>query len=310
MNQTAGALADLGTLIEKLWRNRWLRLAAIVAGFAAVTLVLALIARPRMFSSVMSYDDEGYMLTALKSFINRGHLYNDVFGQYGPFYFEFWGGLFSFFGIPMNQDAGRTITTVVWVASTLGLGLATMRITRSLLLGLGAQIITFAVLGVLINEPMHPGGTVTLLLVAMIATSAFVGGGRATRAMALLGALTAALLLTKINVGGFALISIALACVVSYPVLIRQRWLRPLVEVIFVLTPIVLMSSKFGEGWAVHYAFHVAIAAIAAVIALRAIVPRPREHASELKYFLIALVAFALLVCVIALIDGTTLSGL
>jgi hypothetical protein len=283
MKQSAGSLADLGTLVEKVWRNRGLRLAAIIAGFAAVTVVTALIARPRMFSIIMSYDDEGYMLTALKSFIHRDHLYNEVFAQYGPFYYEFWGGLFSIFGIPVTHDAGRTITTIVWVGSSLGLGLVTMRLTRSLLLGLGTQILCFTALNVLVNEPMHPGGTVTLLLVAILGAAAFVGSGRSTKAMALLGVATAALILTKINVGAFALISVALACAVSYPVLLDRRWVRPLVETIFVLTPIALMSGKFGEGWAVHYSFHVALAALAVVIALRAAMPPRREEAGELK---------------------------
>jgi hypothetical protein len=310
MKQSAGSLADLGALVEKVWRNRWLRSAAIIAGFAAVTVVTALIARPRMFSIIMSYDDEGYMLTALKSFIHRDHLYNEVFAQYGPFYYEFWGGLFSIFGIPVTHDAGRTITTIVWVGSSLGLGLVTMRLTRSLLLGLGTQILCFTALNVLVNEPMHPGGTVTLLLVAILGAAVFVGGGRSTKAMALLGVATAALILTKINVGAFALISIALACAVSYPVLLDRRWVRPLVEAIFVLTPIALMSGKFGEGWAVHYSFHVAVAALAVVIALRAAMPPRREEAGELKALVAGLVGFAVLVLVIIVIAGTSPAGL
>ena len=39
--------------------------------------------------------------------------------------------------------------------------------------------------------------------------------------MALLGAVVAALFLVKVNVGAFAIISVVLACVVSYPVLWR-----------------------------------------------------------------------------------------
>lgn len=310
MSQSAGSLADLWALVEKLWRNRWLRFAAIVVGFGAVTLVTALIARPRMFSIIMSYDDEGYMLTALKSFIHRGHLYNQVFTQYGPFYYEFWGGLFSVFGIPVTHNAGRTITTIVWVSSCLGLGLVTMRLTRSLLLGLGTQILCFTVQNVLVNEPMHPGGMVTLLLAAILAAAVFVGTGRSVKAMALLGVACAALVLTKVNVGAFALISIALACVVSYPVLFHRRWVRPLIEAIFVLTPIAVMSSKLHEGWAVHYAFHVALAALAVVVVLRAAMPPRREEPGELKALLAGFVGFVLLVLVIIVLTGTSPSGL
>jgi hypothetical protein len=310
MNPSTGSWTDLGTRIERLWANRWLRLAAICAGFAAVTVVTALIAKPRMFTIVMSYDDEGYMLTALKSFIHRGGLYNETFAQYGPFFFEFWGGLFSIFGIPVTHDAGRTITTIVWVTSCLGLGLVTMRLTRNLFLGLGTQILAFTVLTVLINEPMHPGGLITVLLVTILAISCFISDRRSMVAMYLLGIAVAALVLTKINIGGFAVISLALACAVTYPVLLRRRWVRPLIEAIFVATPILLMSSKFGEGWAVHYAFHVAIAALAVVIVLRARTNADRPWTDELSGLVFGFVAFVVLVLVVCVADGTTLSGL
>lgn len=310
MGWSTRSLAGLGATLERLWANRPLRIAAAVVGFAALTVVIALIVRPRMFSVIASYDDEGYMLTALKSFIHRGGLYNDTFSQYGPFYYEFWGGLFSIFGIPVTHDAGRTITTIVWVASAFGLGLVAWRLTRSLLLGLGTEIVAYFTLGVMVNEPMHPGGSVALLLVVILAIACFVGRRRSLVAMYLLGIAVAALILTKINVGGFALISLALACAVTYPVLLSRRWVRPLVETVFVATPILLTASKFGEGWAVHYGFHVAIAALAVVIVLRARNNADRPWADELWGLAIGLVAFAVLVLIVIVATGTTISGL
>ena len=56
--------------------------------FAAVTLVNILIAVPSMFVGFESYDDQGYMLIALRSFSDHGSLYKNVFTQYGPFYYE------------------------------------------------------------------------------------------------------------------------------------------------------------------------------------------------------------------------------
>lgn len=72
--------------------DRRFRIACAVVGFAAITLVTVLIARPSVLSGFASFDDEGYMLVSLKSFLNQGHLYDDVFTQYGPFYFEAFGG--------------------------------------------------------------------------------------------------------------------------------------------------------------------------------------------------------------------------
>ncbi|HEX7278636.1 MAG TPA: hypothetical protein VF255_03330 [Solirubrobacterales bacterium] len=287
----------------------WIRVAAALVAFAAVAVVTALIAEPRMHTIFATYDDEGYMLTALQSFIDRGSLYDDVFTQYGPFYYGAWGGLFSAFGIPVDHDSGRAVTQTVWVLSSLALGLGSWRITGSALLGLGVQMLAFAALGVLVNEPMHAGGMITLLLVAIVCIASFVGERLSLWPMALLGGAIGALILTKVNVGGFALISLALVCACTYPVLSSRRWLRLAVELLFVALPLLLLASKFGEEWARHYAVHVAIAALAVVIVLRA---RSQEErpAEELVWIVGGLLAVALTTCIAIVGSGTSLGGL
>ena len=289
--------------------DRRVRIVVGVVGFALVTAITALIAHPKMFFGFHNYDDEGYMLTALKSFVNGGHLYDQVFTQYGPFYYELWGGLFSIFGIPVTHDAGRNVVTVVWVLSSLGFGLGILKLTRSIVLGLGTQILTFAALEVLTNEPMHPVSLIALLLAAIVLIGAFVKERESPYAMALLGATVAALVLTKINVGAFAAISVALACVVSYEALWRRRWPRIVVELLFVAIPILLMLGKFDEGWARHYAIHVCAAALAVVIALRATAPR-RRAGGELRWLIGGFVVLALVSCVAIIGAGTSVHGL
>lgn len=292
-----------------LWARPSVRAAVAVLGFGAVTLVTALIAHPRMFTGFMSYDDEGYMLAALREFVDHGDLYDGVFSQYGPFYYEAWGGVFSAFGIPVDHEAGRTATMVAWVASSLAIGLATMRIAGSLLLGLGTQILVFTALGVATNEPMHPGGIICLLLAAIVAISCFARDRDSPYAMAALGGAVAALVLVKINVGFFALLAVAFACAVSYPALARRRWARPLFEVAFVALPVLLMIGKFDEGWARRYAVHVAAAALAVVIVLRAR-EAGRRAAEELGWLLGGFVLVAALSCVTIVASGTSVDDL
>ena len=271
--------------LNRIWQRQWVRVAVALLCFGVVTLITCLIAHPRMYSGFANYDDEGYMLIALKSFLNHGHLYDDVFTQYGPFYYEFWGAFFEIFGIPVNHDGGRTAAIFAWVAAALLFGLASWRMARSILLGLAVQMLVFGAIITVVNEPMHPGGTICLLLGAIVALSTLVRARTSPMSMALLGGAVAALILVKINVGSFALISLALACVVSYPQLLRRRWLRPAVEVLFVAVPLLLMTSKFGEAWARHYAVHVAFAAFAVVVALRAR-EVPRRAGEELPWLL------------------------
>lgn len=295
--------------LAALWRERGVRLAVAIVGFTALTVVGVLIAHPTMFAGFHNYDDEGYMLTALKSFVNHGHLYDRVFTQYGPFYYEFWGGIFSVFGIDVTHDSGRTMTMIVWVLASLVFGLGTWRITRSILLGLGVQALTFTAIGVVNNEPMHPIGLIALTLAVIVVIASFVGEGESPYPMALLGAAVAALVLTKVNVGAFAAISVAMACAVSYRFLWGRRWPRILVEVIFVLTPIVLLASKFHEGWVKHLAIHVAAAALAVVIALRANRPAARKTV-ELRWLIGGFVVLAIVSCLAIVGSGTSIHGL
>ena len=285
------------------------RIAAAALGFAAVTAVTVLITRWAMFVVTQPFEDEGYMLTVLDSFVHHGNMYDDVFGQYGPFYYDVWGGLFSALGLPLTPDAGREVTAVVWVLTALGAGLATMRIAGSALLGLATQMAVFSALGVLANEPMHPVGLIGLLLVALVFAAAFVSRELSLGAVAVVGGTVGALLMVKINVGGFALISLALTCVVAYPALTRLRWLRPLVEALFVLAPLGLMAGKLGEEAVRHYAVHVSTAALALVIVLRALAPgrRPKE---ELGWMAGGLVAVVLVSCLAIVGSGTSPGGL
>ncbi len=294
----------------RLWGQPRVRLAIAVLAFLALTTATYLIAHPKMFTGFAGYDDEGYMLTALKAFVRHGDLYDRVFTQYGPFYYEAWGGLFSLFGIPVDHDSGREVVTVVWVVVSLTLGLAAMRMTASLLLGLATQMLVFGALAVFANEPMHPGGLICLLLAAIVAISCFVGERSSRPAMAALGAAVAALILVKVNVGVFALASLALACVVSFPALARRGWLRGVVEAGFVALPLLLMAGKLGEDWVRRYALHVAIAALAVAIVLRARRRDERRDGGELDWLAAGLLGAGAAICLAILAAGTSPAGL
>jgi hypothetical protein len=290
-------------------RARGVRLGFGVLAFAVLTAVTYPIACYRIFTGFARYDDEGYLLISLKSFLDHGSLYDDVFTVYGPFYYEFWGGVFSIFGIPVNHDGGRTATMFVWVLSSLLIGLSTWRMTRSIPLGLATQIVVFGALASLVAEPMHPGGIIVLLVSTIVTISCFVRDRTSRFWMALLGGAVMALILVKINVGIFALAAVALVCVVSYSALARRRWLRLVVEVGFVALPLLLMASKAGEAWARHFAVHVTVAALAVVIALRARTDGHRDS-KELWWLGGGLFAGGVTVSLATLASGTSPAGL
>lgn len=81
-------------------------LAAAGVIFAAATALGGYLAYLSVFTGFMPYDDEGYVLVTLRSFITGQPLYDRVFTQYGPFYFEFFG-LLGALGVPFDHDSGR-----------------------------------------------------------------------------------------------------------------------------------------------------------------------------------------------------------
>jgi hypothetical protein len=304
---TAAARSALVRVVAHRMGDRERLILAIVS-FGLVTAVTTLIAEPRAFTGFSPYDDEGYMLIALDSFVSHGSLYDEVFTQYGPFYFQAWGGLFSLLGLEVTHDAGRTVTLVVWVLTGLASGWAVFRVTRSVALGAVVQMLVFTALGSLTHEPMHPGGIICLLLASIVLLASFVGRDTAPGLMWTLGMAVAALTLVKINVGIFALAAIVLVLATVNPLLSR-RWLRLAVEVAFVATPLLLISAKIGEPWARDYAVHVAVAALAVVIALRAN-DRGRRSAEELWWLGGGIVAASIAILGAAIGSGTSLGGL
>jgi len=271
------------------------RSAASVAAFVAASAVAAYLGYLWMFSGFTPYDDEGFMLIALRSFVSGEALYDKVVVQYGPAYFEFFG-LFSAFGVPFDHDSGRFVTLAMWLAIALLSGVAVFVFTRNLALGLSTHLITFGTAITLTVEPMHPAGLVLLLVIGIDAV-ALISAERWSGPWPFLvtGALTAAAILTKVNVGAFAAISIAFACVLTFPTLARNRPIRLIAAAGFVAVPFLLMRADLDQAWARRLAFHIAFCALAFVLATSTSQPDPNRRRSELSWLLAggALLAFA-----------------
>jgi hypothetical protein len=263
-----------------------------------------------MFSGFTVYDDEGAMLIALRSFIGGHALYDKVVVQYGPAYFEFFN-LFSSVGVPFDHDSGRFVTLAIWLAIALVAGVAAFVFTQNLALGLGTHLITFGTAITLTVEPMHPGALVCLMVIG-IGAVALISSGRWSGPWPffIIGALTAATLLTKVNVGGFAAISVALACVLAFPSLARNWPVRLIAAAVFVSVPFLLMRSDLDQAWARRLAFHVAFCAVAFVLATSTSQPDPNRRRSELGWLLGGGVVLGLLVVAVAFLRGSSPSDL
>lgn len=236
---------------------------------AGATAALAYGAARLMFSAFMFYDDEGYVLMSLKNFAEHGGLYRDVYSQYGPFPFVLYYVL-HVFGLPFTHIAERLLTLGMWIVVAVSCASVVRFATRSLALALAVLAGTFPYLWIMVSEPSHPGG----LIAAIVAASGALGyrwlaQNRVTRWAAVTGAAAALVALTKINVGGFIVLSgVAWILLHHKSDVVRRR--APFVLAVGALVvPFVLMRPMLEMRWVQILALVFSCSALASVLASR-----------------------------------------
>jgi len=263
--------------------------AALVYGLLA--LAAAFTAFFVLFNQFAFYDDEGTLLIGVRAFADGQVLYRDVYAAYGPFFFDVFGGFFALTGIAVTNDASRLVVGVVWVATSVGFGVAAQRLSGRLVLGIAATIVAFGVLGVLSAEPMHPQVAIAPLLAGITLAIAFGPGARPAWAGAATGALLGCLVLTKVNVGGYAVIAAVAAAVLTWEPLQRRRWLRwPSIAGLLAL-PFIVMLPDLREDWVRELAAVEFLALAAATIAAHAARPAPGESSATLSRWVLGALA-------------------
>lgn len=275
-----------------------------ILAYAALALAATVTAYFHIFTQFAPYDDEGTLLVTLKAFADGQSLYSDVWSVYGPFYYELFGGLFALTGHSVTTDASRSIVIVLWVGTSLLFGVAAQRLSGRLLLGAGAMVAAFAALGVLANEPMHPHGLCVLLLSAFSLVAVFGPTKRVLLTGALGGALLAALVLTKVNLGAYAIAAAVLAAALTLEPLHRRRWLRWLAIAGFLLLPAVVLERDLSLGWVRELLLLEVLAATALIVASRPLwPPRGEDDGGLLRWLLAALAGFiAVFVAILAIV--------
>lgn len=282
--------------------------AAAIGLYAVVAMAMTVTAYLAVFTLLQPYDDEGTLLVTVQAFAHGDVLYRDIWSVYGPFYYELFGGLFALTGHAVTTDASRSIVIVVWVGTSLLFGLAAQRLAGRLALGVTGMIAAFATLGVLVNEPMHPQGLCVLLLAAFALLVVSGPTGRIAWAGGGCGVLLAALVLTKVNLGVFAVAAVALAAVLTVEPLQRRGWLRWLVIVAFLALPAFILDRDLSLAWVRELLLLEVLSGMAVIVAAWPLRPEQGEDDGGLSRWLLAAVAgFA--VAFVAIIGIVLLTG-
>jgi len=277
---------------------------------AALAVTLAVAGYWLLFTTFMIYDDEGYVLLSLHNFSRHGALYDRVYSQYGPFFYLAYDALHRLFGFAWTNTAGRWITLVNWFGTAGVCAALVARHTRSPWWTGFTLASVFTYLWVMINEPVHPGGLLGLL----VALGAWLGAeawsaGRIGGFAALTALIGVALALTKVNVGvfffGAAFAWLAVNTAAPRP----ARALIWLVALGGAALPFGLMHSLFAAPWVRLFALIFAGAMLGVLLAART-VARPVVGWRPWAWFAGTALSAILLVTALTLARGTTLSAL
>jgi hypothetical protein len=278
--------------------------------YALLAMAMATTAYFFIFVTFAGYDDEGTLLVSLQAFAHGETLYRDAYSPYGPFFYEVFGGFFAATGWAVTNDASRTIVVIFWVISSLLYGFAVQRLTRSLALGVAGCVAAFGPMFVLANEPMHPQVLCVFLLGALTLLAVSGPGRKPGHLGAAVGALAAGLLLTKLNLGAYAVAGAVLAAAVTWEPLRRRSWVRWGLVGLVVIMPLVVAARDLGDPL-VRNLVAVEVLSLAAVAAVAGGLRRS-EGAEALGRWLVgAAVGFAAaFVAIMAaiLVTGSSLS--
>lgn len=153
-------------------------------------------------TTFMLYDDEGYVLQSYRAFAQGERLYDEVYTQYGPAPYLYHLLISKVCDVVPTHNFGRSITWMHWTFCSLFAGMLTARLTRATLAAFSACLATFGLLMQMSSEPSHPGGLIAFVLAGTLMTATLAHNAARWRTFTvILGATTALLSLTKINVG-------------------------------------------------------------------------------------------------------------
>jgi hypothetical protein len=282
------------------------RLDRILLG-AIVVAASLIYAYVEMFSQFRFYDDEGFLMASVKSFVDGAALYDETPTLYGPFYYLVAKFLYFLAGVPVSHDATRLATVAFWLGTAALTAGFVYRLTSSVAWTSIAYLQMVLYGWRLTSEPGHPQTLLIFLGVSVPLAAAVLAPKRA--GSALLGILAACITLTKINVGVYTLVALMVVYlgVSERTPLIRAGFFAS--SVIATVLPFVLMRSDLSE-WTLNYACTTAMTIAACCVTMGRGEMTNRLQKSGVGVFIASGITTAVVVVSPILLRGTSLETL
>jgi hypothetical protein len=264
----------------------------------------------RCFTDFSWFDDEGYVLLGIRALQQGSRLYDQIYTQYGPFYFLVQSAIYTALRAEVTHDAGRFIVIGFWLLTAILCAWCLFRLTRSWLLCAAGFFASIKILFFFTGSPGHPEELCIALVAAIAVTACYCGGGRNGLAMILFGVLLAGLALTKVNIGLYMAVGMSLGLCAASPAGRLRTVVYGVLSATGVLLPVVVMAPLLGSGWALRVSLLAVLSVAAAVVvAWRSDTPSfmtPRLWMLGIGVFL----ACAVLVIGRFLMAGTTVAAM
>jgi hypothetical protein len=282
-------------------------LAAMLAGILFTSFSVA--GYCRLFGRYSQYDDEGYLMISLRQYIQGFTLYDDVYSQYGPFYYVSHRLVHGTLGVPITHDSVRWVFLCFWLSLTFACFRVICHLTRSRMAAVLGCIPFFWMLRGLASEPAHPQGIILVLIAVILVLPTFMNPSRLWF-FAAVGASTASLILVKVNIGVYLLASLLCAMLAMTR---NTRWTATarytLAFACFWLPPL-LMRVHLRETWAQKYALLTMITLAPILMLLIHPIRRIEVHAKQWIWLGVSMIATASVIVASVLLRGSTLLGL
>ncbi len=138
----------------------------LLVGLMAIAALL--VAWPALFSTLAPYDDEGYCMMTLRTYLQGERLYGATHTQYGPAYYQILAPIHDWLW-PLTQTGVRTKTALVWVLSVVSAYVVALRWSQSRAAAVATCLLVAIHLDKLALEPGHPQELVLLgFAIAMV----------------------------------------------------------------------------------------------------------------------------------------------
>ena len=224
----------------------------------------------RMFTGFSSWDDEGALMVTVKQYLGGMKLYNQISVPYGPVYYFYNHALRTLSGTPLTHDVVRVSSLIPWLLTAFVSAWIGFRFTGSLILSSATHLLVFLTLSSFFqNEPGHPQELCILLLVCLVAAGIIASTPRwSLLGMIFLGALPAALMLVKVNIGTFAFLATSLTILAHSPKTKSSRLAVSAIGAACVFLPAILMKAHWDDPQARLFAFLVTVSIMAVFLVL------------------------------------------